>query len=116
MNTLLEVRIRENSWLAAWAAGKLGSANCALVIGKTIHLHGASGNDLMNNVSWLRHEICHVRQWERDGYLVFLLRYLWFSIVNGYQNNPYEVEARQAEQDPEILYGVSVQGENTWLE
>lgn len=112
----LAVRIRENSLLAALATRITGGRNCALVLGSTIHLHGASGSELMNDVAWLRHEICHVRQWQRDGFLPFLFRYLWFSLRKGYRQNPYEVEARQAEADADMLNGVCIAGENNWLQ
>jgi hypothetical protein len=47
----------------------------------------------------IRHELCHLQQIERDGRLVFALRYSWWLLRYGYRNNPYEVEARAAE-DP----------------
>lgn len=45
----------------------------------------------------LRHEQCHLEQIERDGRLVFSVRYLWWLARYGYAANPYEVEARAAE-------------------
>lgn len=45
----------------------------------------------------LRHERCHLEQIERDGRLLFSIRYLWWLARYGYWNNPYEVEARAAE-------------------
>ena len=45
----------------------------------------------------LRHERCHLEQIERDGRLLFALKYSWWTIRHGYWNNPYEVEAREAE-------------------
>lgn len=45
----------------------------------------------------LRHERCHLEQIERDGRLLFLIKYLWRLARYGYRNNPYEVEARAAE-------------------
>ena len=51
------------------------------------------------NVDWLlRHEAKHLEQIERDGRVLFSIRYIWWSIVYGYQGNPYEVEARTAQQ------------------
>lgn len=47
---------------------------------------------------WL---ICHERKHEeqaaRHGWLVFLARYFWYQMRYGYNNNPFEIEARQAE-------------------
>ena len=34
---------------------------------------------------------------ERDGRVVFAVKYLWWLCRYGYCNNPYEVEARAAE-------------------
>lgn len=45
----------------------------------------------------LRHERCHLEQIDRDGRLLFALKYSWWTIRHGYCNNPYEVEARAAE-------------------
>jgi hypothetical protein len=44
----------------------------------------------------LRHELAHVSQWRRAP-LLFPLRYLLQHLKHGYDNNPYEVEARAAE-------------------
>ena len=48
----------------------------------------------------LRHEAEHLRQIKRDGRLVFAVRYLWWLARYGYRANPYEVEARAAENRP----------------
>lgn len=42
----------------------------------------------------LRHERKHLEQIERDGRLIFSIKYLWWLARYGYWNNPYEVEAR----------------------
>jgi len=89
--------IKENSWLAAIAAWKLGKSRVAMVLGKTIHLHQTSQADFLANEAWFRHELCHVAQFQRYGMVNFLLRYVWESIRKGYYYNKYEVEARQAE-------------------
>lgn len=47
---------------------------------------------------WLiRHETVHVQQIEQLGALKFTFLYLWYSLKYGYENNPFEVEARKAE-------------------
>lgn len=47
---------------------------------------------------WLiRHERKHEEQAARYGWLVFLARYFWYQMRYGYNNNPFEIEARQAE-------------------
>jgi hypothetical protein len=44
-----------------------------------------------------RHEWKHRQQAKRDGHLVFSAKYLYYNLVHGYHNNPYESEARSAE-------------------
>ncbi len=95
---LEKVKIKENSWLAKMAAWKLGSKDVAMVIGNTIHLYGVSKNDFLKDERWVKHELCHVRQYKQNGYVGFLAKYLWESIRNGYHNNRFEKEAREAEQ------------------
>ena len=53
------------------------------------------GNE--HNERLLRHERCHLEQIERDGRLLFSLRYSWWTLRHGYFMNPYEIEARAAE-------------------
>ena len=50
-----------------------------------------------NNERLLRHERKHLEQIERDGRLLFAIKYSWWTLRYGYWNNPYEVEARAAE-------------------
>jgi len=47
--------------------------------------------------SIIRHELVHVEQWKRLGFwgLGFLVQYLWESIIHGYENNKFEIEARE---------------------
>ena len=50
------------------------------------------------NVHWLiRHETKHLEQIERDGRVMFSLKYIWWTVRYGYFNNPYEREARAFE-------------------
>jgi len=90
-------RIKENSPLAAIAAFKLRSTAVAMVLGKTIHLYGTSREQFLQNERWLKHELCHVKQYKEHGYIPFIAKYLWESIRKGYYNNKYEAEARAAE-------------------
>ncbi len=45
----------------------------------------------------LRHEICHIRQMQREGQIRFWSRYCWALLTVGYEANPYEVEAYRAQ-------------------
>ena len=89
--------IKENSQLARIAAFKVGSRSVAIVFGKTIHLHNTSKSAFLQNKKWVKHELCHIRQFQQHGYWLFTIKYLWESIRSGYYNNKYEVEARAAE-------------------
>ena len=90
--------IKEKSWLAKIAAIKLRSSSAAMVLGKTIHLHNTSKDEFLQNKKWVKHELCHVRQFNQHGYLLFLAKYVWESLKKGYYNNKFEVEARAAEE------------------
>ena len=41
-----------------------------------------------------RHELQHVYQIQKLGYIGFFSRYIWYSIRYGYKKNPFEIEAR----------------------
>lgn len=90
--------IKENSWIAKLAARKLNSKNVAIVIGSTIHLYNVSRQKFLQNEKWVKHEVCHLQQFKKHGNFIFVLKYLWESFKNGYQNNKYEIEARKAEE------------------
>jgi hypothetical protein len=47
-----------------------------------------------------RHELEHVYQVRRLGWLRFYLTYLWYQITKGYKNNPFEIEANANEDLP----------------
>jgi hypothetical protein len=89
--------IKENSWLAALAARKLKSKKMAMVIGKTIHLHRTSREEFEKDTKWVKHELCHVRQFREHGFFPFIIKYLYESFKHGYRNNKYELEANAAE-------------------
>lgn len=94
---MLPFQIRENSLLAAIAARRLRASQVAMVLGRTIHLHGTSKAEFLSHPAWLKHELVHIAQFRRYGTTKFLLLYLWWSWRFGYHNNPLEIEARQAE-------------------
>ena len=94
--------IKENSLLARIAARKLKQDKMAMVMGKTILLHDTTRQEFINNRKWIRHELAHVKQFKKYGYLLFLVLYLVESIKNGYYNNKYEKEARLAEEDESL--------------
>ena len=93
-----EFTIKENSRLAKIAAIKLGSKSVAMVLGKTIHLHNTTKANFLQDERWVKHELCHIKQFKDHGYVGFIIKYLWESIKKGYYNNRFEVEARKAEE------------------
>lgn len=44
------------------------------------------------------HEQQHLNQIEKEGSWKFVFKYLFYLLKYGYTNNPYEIEARQAEE------------------
>jgi hypothetical protein len=96
----MEFYIKENSVWARIAAWKLKSKRAAIVFGKTVHLHNISRQQFLNDTRLMKHELCHVRQYQENGFLLFLFKYLVESIRKGYTNNKYEREARNAEELP----------------
>lgn len=97
------VFVKSNSLLAKWAAQKLKSQNCALVLRRTIYLYGISYEEFVKNEQWLCHELYHVYQYQREGTIPFLLKYLFYTFRYGYTNNPLEIEAREQEQNTDLL-------------
>ena len=93
---MIDYSIKENSWIAKLAAIKLRSNRVAIVIGKTIHLHNTTKQEFLKDEKWVKHELCHVKQFQQNGYLFFIVKYVWESIRHGYYNNKYKVEAREA--------------------
>jgi hypothetical protein len=94
----MELLIKENSWIAKIAAQKLNSDKVAIVIGKTIYLFNVSKEIFLKDEKWVKHEMCHMKQFEKYGYFNFIIKYLWQSWKHGYRNNKFEVEARLAEE------------------
>jgi hypothetical protein len=101
--------IKENSWQAKMAAWKLGSRSVAIVFGKTIHLYHITKADFLKNERLVKHELCHVRQFQQHGYWGFLIKYLWESIQKGYYNNRFEMAARKAEADDSTPFSEIIQ-------
>lgn len=57
--------------------------------------------------SWLqeliRHETIHIHQMQTDGLFKFYIKYMYYTIRYGYDNNPYEIEAYAKQVDPTYL-------------
>lgn len=103
-----QVTIKENSIWARIAASVLHTDDVAVVIKRTIYLHGTTCENFMSNKKWLLHELKHVEQYERYGVVRFLLLYMLQSIRYGYYNNKLEEEARQAANDTDLLTAYNI--------
>ena len=104
------VNIKEGSFIARLAAWKLNSGNVAIVFGKTIYLHNASRTQFLQNKAWVCHELKHIQQFQHHGFISFIILYLWESMLHGYRNNKYEIEARNAENDEYLLKMFKIAG------
>lgn len=94
-----DIKIKEKSWKAKLAAGWLGVDNVAFTLGKTIHLYNATTQEFLRDTRWVKHELKHVEQFKRYGFILFIARYTLETLKKGYHNNKYEVEARMAEKE-----------------
>lgn len=95
---LTRCRIVENAWLAGIAARKLGSPRAAVTLGRRIYLWNTDRATFLKDDRWVRHELCHVRQFSQYGFMGFLFRYLVETLRRGYRENRFEREAREAEE------------------
>ncbi len=95
----IKVYIKPDSWVAFLAARRLNASSLAIVFGHTIYLHKTTPDKFLASKRWVLHELKHVEQYERLGFLLFLYTYLKESLKNGYQRNALEIEARQAENE-----------------
>lgn len=94
--------------MAKIAARKLKADKVAMVLGKTIHLHNTSKQEFITNKKWLRHEIAHIKQYKKVGFVQFLFLYLMETFNKGYFDNRFEVEARSMEKDLRILDDIDI--------
>ena len=51
-----------------------------------------------NDVPLIAHEWMHMKQQQKEGRIMFAIKYTWHNLVKGYDTNPYEVEARAFQQ------------------
>jgi hypothetical protein len=93
---MLRFKVVENS-VFAWVASKvLKSKKVAITFGNSVHLTGAGKEEFLANEKWVIHELEHVKQYKKLGFLNFLFQYLWESMKKGYYHNKFEIEAREA--------------------
>lgn len=88
------VALRYAAWLPAIAGilSGMGKPAAAVTLGRTIVVHP----NVEITAPLVRHELAHVRQWEENRW-TFPVRYVVNHFRFGYYQNPFEVEAREAE-------------------
>lgn len=70
-------------------------ATWALTVTSETTIYSESREYVDKSASWRRHEDCHKAQIKKEGWIKFMAKYVWYQFTMGYNNNPYEVEARQ---------------------
>lgn len=101
---MTQVQIKENSWLAKLAAKQLKFHRIAIVLGRTIYLYNVSLETFLSSKRWVTHELMHVEQFKREGWLKFAWEYVIDYFRVGYYDNKFEIEARNAETDESLLH------------
>lgn len=86
------MQVRTASGVLAWLMRRAGFLGWTSFWNVVYVLPGHENNERL-----LRHERKHLEQIERDGLLLFSIKYLHWLCRYGYYMNPYEVEARSAE-------------------
>ena len=84
-----------NHWLGKLFGKMADETNYAVTIGQTTYY---SCSESLVTPRWRRHEDEHKRQWAAEGRIRFLVKYLWYQMKYGYYENPYELDAREAEE------------------
>ncbi len=97
-----KVYIKENTWFAKLAAKKMKANQVAIVFNKTIHLYNTPKKEFLEDTRWLCHELMHVKQYQREGIGLFIIKYLWQWIKVGYYNISFEKEARENEYNVDL--------------
>jgi hypothetical protein len=100
----MQFKIIEHSFLARIARFFFATRQIAMVLGNTIHLSGVEKQIFLSNRKWLIHELVHIEQYRKNGFLKFLVLYILESIKHGYYQNRFEIEARAAEENGIIMH------------
>jgi hypothetical protein len=93
------IYIKEKSLIARIAALLMREKRIAIVFGSTIHLWDTPREEFIKSTTWLQHELIHVEQFKKYGYIKFIFMYTWELLKRGYYKNKFEVEARAKENE-----------------
>lgn len=86
-------KIKTARGLLKWCMNRLGFKGWASFWGTIYLMPGYERDERL-----IRHERRHLEQIEEDGRALFTVLYLYWLVRVGYWDNPYEVDARAAEQ------------------
>jgi len=95
-----KVRVVENSALAKIVAKIKGEELYAITFGKTIFIN-CKKEEFFEKEWWVKHELAHVRQYEKHGTLRFLALYIYYAVFHRKSVHPFELEAETAEHSSE---------------
>jgi hypothetical protein len=82
-------KIKEAKHIFKWFLNTFGYAAITMPW-KTIYIKQSS----LTDAGLINHEMVHIAQIEKIGPVKFTLMYIWYNIRYGYENNPFEIEAR----------------------
>ena len=102
----MNVYVKQNTFIAKVAAKVLKEKSMAVTVGNTIYLHNTTCESFLKHKVWVCHEVVHVLQYKKSGMFLFLINYIFQSVINGYQNNKFEIEASEKENNPYLLNDV----------
>ena len=95
-----KVRVVENSAIAKVVAKIKREEIYAITFGKTIFI-SCKKEEFLAQEWWVKHELAHVRQYEKHGILRFLALYTYYAVFHPKSVNPFELEAETAEHSDE---------------
>jgi hypothetical protein len=79
-----------------WFAPK-NAPNWAITLGQTAY-YSMSEKEVLARPNWIKHENKHKEQCKRLGTIKYLILNIYYNRIKyGYENNPLEIEAREAE-------------------
>ena len=77
-----------------------GQKPYAITLGNTIFV-SCKKQEFLSTPWWVKHELRHVQQYEKEGVFRFLSLYLFYSAFHHNSENPFEKDAENAEYSDE---------------
>jgi hypothetical protein len=83
-----------NHWLGKLFGFFGGNKEYAVTFGQTTYY--SCDKSIVDSAPWWKvHEDTHKEQYTKDGWFVFLYRYIWQGLTKGYLCIDYEIESRE---------------------